>query len=171
MPDAPEMNVQMVIVMGVSGSGKSTIGQELAAQLRWSFYDGDAFHPAANIAKMARGIPLTDDDRHPWLQMLHQKIVACLERSESAVFACSALKQAYRDQLVGHLTHVKIVYLHGSFALVQRRLEQRREHFMKTELLASQFASLEEPQTAIVVEIDQDLAAIVTEIVQQIVEP
>ncbi|MEM8641888.1 MAG: gluconokinase [Cyanobacteria bacterium P01_G01_bin.54] len=160
---------QVVIVMGVSGCGKSTIGAELAEQLQWSFYDGDAFHPVANIEKMTRGVPLTDGDRRPWLQMLHQKIAACLALGESAVFACSALKQYYRDQLKGDLQTVKVVYLHGSFPLIQARLEQRENHFMKAELLKSQFASLEEPQDAIVVEIDQDLAAIVAEIIQQIV--
>jgi gluconokinase len=135
----------IVIVFGVSGAGKTTIGKLLAEQLGWRFYEGDDFHPRANIDKMRRGRPLTDKDRWPWLERLREQIKRCLAAKENAVLACSALKLAYRDRLrVGE--EVKFVFLKGDYALVEKQLHRRRGHFMNPALLRSQFADLEEPQ-------------------------
>lgn len=131
--------------MGVAGSGKTTIGRALAAELGWKFYDADDFHPPANVSKMARGIPLDDADRLPWLETLGDLIRACLERGERAVLACSALKAGYRAHLLLD-ERVKLAYLKGSFDLIQNRLSNRRGHFMSAAMLESQFAALEEPE-------------------------
>ena len=136
----------VIILMGVSGSGKTTIGQRLAQELGWPFYDGDQLHPQANIAKMRQGMPLTDEDRWPWLQALRAHIATCMQRGVSAVLACSALKQAYREYLIVDETEVKLVYLKGDYDLIHTRLAQRHGHFMPPELLASQFVALEEPE-------------------------
>ena|SRR5215471_6386529 len=143
----------IIILMGVSGSGKTTIGQRLAAGLGWPFYDGDQFHPQANVAKMQQGIPLTDEDRWPWLQALRAQIATCIQQGVSAVLACSALKQVYRAYLLIDETQVKLVYLKGDYALIRERLAQRHGHFMPPELLASQFAALEEPEQGVIVDI------------------
>ncbi len=132
--------------MGVSGAGKTTLGQALSAALNWPFFDGDAFHPQANIDKMACGVALTDADREPWLRALHGQIAACIDQGEHAIVACSALKRAYRRLLIGDLPDVHIIYLQGSLALIQQRLAERRGHFMPADLLASQFTTLEEPE-------------------------
>ncbi len=137
----------VVIVFGVSGAGKTTIGKLLAEELGWHFYEGDDFHPAANIEKMRRGIPLTDEDRQPWLATLREVIEKSLAAGENAVLACSALKRKYRRDLRVN-EEVKFVYLRGDFALIADRLRHRTGHFMKPELLQSQFADLEEPQPA-----------------------
>jgi gluconokinase len=137
----------VVVLMGVSGSGKTTIGRELSATLGWKFYDGDDFHPRANVEKMSRGIPLDDDDRRSWLEALRELILSCLQREESAVLACSALKESYRDYLLVD-QRVKLVYLKGDYALIRERIRQRPGHYMKPELLDSQFAALEEPEQA-----------------------
>jgi gluconokinase len=142
----------IIILMGVAGSGKTTVGRLLASELGWRFYEGDDFHPRANIDKMQRGIPLTDDDRWPWLQALKEVIDACLVQGTSAVMACSALKQTYRDYLMHGRDEVKLVYLKGSYDLLSQRLAQRQGHFMPKELLASQFATLEEPQQGLIVD-------------------
>jgi len=135
----------IIIVCGVAGVGKTTIGRLLAQELGWQFYDADDFHPAANIEKMKAGIPLTDEDRWPWLDRLRQLIKDCLAAHENAVVACSALKRAYRDRL--RVTEeVKFVFLRASRAQVVEHLQQRRGHFMPATLLDSQFADLEEPQ-------------------------
>jgi carbohydrate kinase (thermoresistant glucokinase family) len=135
----------IVIVFGVSGAGKTTIGKLLAEQLGWRFYEGDDFHRRANIDKMRRGRPLTDKDRWPWLERLREQITRCLAAKENAVLACSALKLAYRDRLrIGE--EVKFVFLKGDYALVEKQLDRRRGHFMNPALLRSQFADLEEPQ-------------------------
>jgi gluconokinase len=136
----------MVILMGVAGSGKTTVGRLLASALGWHFYEGDDFHPRPNIDKMQRGIPLTDDDRWPWLQALREVIDACQAQGTSAVMACSALKQTYRDYLMHGCDEVKLVYLQGSYDLLSQRLTQRQGHFMPAGLLTSQIATLEEPQ-------------------------
>ncbi|NEO86388.1 MAG: gluconokinase [Spirulina sp. SIO3F2] len=151
--------------MGVSGCGKSTVGQALADRLGWPFYDGDDFHPAANIEKMAQGIPLMDSDRFPWLESIHQHIAHCQQTGKAAVLACSALKHIYRQQLRGDLNNIFIVYLQGGFDLIRARLQARHGHFMKADLLHSQFADLEEPQDAIAVDIDQPLNAMIATIV------
>jgi gluconokinase len=142
----------IIILMGVSGSGKTTIGRLLAHDLGWDFYDADDYHPPGNIAKMSSGIPLTDEDRLPWLQSLHDLILDCIRQSKQAVIACSALKEIYRSRL--HVNHiVQFVYLVGSFELIKERLTSRQRHFMTTDLLASQFAALEEPQDVLAIDI------------------
>jgi gluconokinase len=135
----------IVIVFGVSGAGKTTIGKLLAQELGWRFYEADDFHSQANIEKMPSGIPLTDEDRWPWLESLRQLIKRSLEVAENAVLACSALKRAYRERLRVS-DEVKFVFLRGDYALVEKQLRQRRGHFMNPELLPSQFADLEEPK-------------------------
>jgi len=135
----------IVTVFGVSGAGKTTIGKLLAEQLGWRFYEADDFHPRANIEKMRRSRPLTDEDRWPWLELLREQIIHSLAAKENSVLACSALKQAYRDRLRVS-DDVKFVFLRGSYALIEKQLRQRRGHFMNPTLLKSQFADLEEPQ-------------------------
>jgi gluconokinase len=134
-----------VIVFGVSGAGKTTIGKLLAEQLGWRFYEGDDFHPRANIEKMRSGRPLTDEDRWPWLERLREQITRSIAAKENAVLACSALKRAYRDRLRVS-DDVKFVFLRGDYALIAEQLCQRRGHFMNPELLRSQFADLEQPE-------------------------
>lgn len=131
-------------MMGVAGSGKTTIGRHLAEDLGWAFYDADDFHPASNVDKMSRGIPLNDADRLPWLETLRDLVRDCLERGESAVLACSALKASYREYLLTD-ERIKLVYLKGDHALIEERLRSRHGHFMRPEMLDSQFAALEEP--------------------------
>jgi len=135
----------IVIIFGVSGSGKTTLGKLLAHELDWRFYEADDFHSPVNIEKMRRGVPLTDEDRWPWLEHLRELIKRAMAAGENAVLACSALKRAYRDRLRTN-DEVKFVFLHGDHALVEKQMRQRRGHFMDPELLRSQFADLEEPQ-------------------------
>jgi gluconokinase len=135
----------VVVVMGVSGSGKSTIGTLLAERLSWRFEDGDRFHPATNVEKMHQGIPLTDDDRRPWLAAIADWIDETRRRGGHAVLACSALKRRYRDILVGDRRDVRLVYLEGDEALIARRIAARHGHFMPQSLLHSQFEALEAP--------------------------
>jgi gluconokinase len=142
----------VIVLMGVSGSGKTTVGRGLADALGWAFYDGDDFHPRSNVEKMARGEPLDDEDRAPWLERLRELIRACLARGESAVVACSALKRSYREYLLID-DAVKLVYLKGDYELIEDRLENRRGHFMKPDMLDSQFAALEEPRRGLTVDI------------------
>jgi gluconokinase len=150
------------VLMGVSGSGKSTIGRLLSERLGWPFYDGDDFHPAGNIEKMRAGIPLTDADRLPWLTLLRNAIH---EIDGNAIFACSALKQSYREFLGEGVPDLVWVYLKGDRALLRRRMETRIGHFMKPEMSRSQWSTLEEPTDALIVEIDRRPAEIVAEIV------
>jgi gluconokinase len=142
----------IVVVMGVSGSGKSTVGEALAASLGWPYLDADDFHPESNVARMRAGIPLTDEDRWPWLDRLAAEMTAIDGRGASAVLGCSALKQAYRDRLLG-AGDVRIAYLKGDRATIEPRLAARAGHYMPPSLLASQFAALEEPDDAVVVDI------------------
>ena len=135
----------IVIVFGVSGAGKTTIGKLLAEELGWRFYEADDFHPRANIEKMRSGRPLTDEDRWPWLKLLHEQITRSLAAKENAVLACSALKRAYRERLCVS-DDVKFVFLRGDYVLIERQLRRRHGHFMNPALLQSQFADLEEPQ-------------------------
>ena len=135
----------IVVICGVSGVGKTTIGQLLAQELGWKFCEADDFHPAANVEKMKAGIPLTDEDRWPWLDRLRQLIERCLAAEENAVVACSALKRAYRDRLRVS-EEVRFVFLRASRARVAEQVQRRRGHFMPATLLESQFADLEEPQ-------------------------
>ena len=134
-----------VIIFGVSGAGKTTVGKLLSRQLGWRFVEADDFHPAANIEKMRSGHPLTDGDRCPWLERLRQQIELLLSARENAVLACSALKRAYRDRLRVN-DEVKFVFLRGDHALVEKQLRSRHGHFMDANLLQSQFDDLEEPQ-------------------------
>ena len=160
-----------LIVMGVSGSGKSTIAAALADQLGWRFADGDQFHPPANVAKMSAGRPLDDADRWPWLQAIADEIDRVANSGGHVVIACSALKRAYRDLLVHGRDDVKLVHLDGSEALIAARMQQRRDHFMPPGLLKSQFATLEPPapdEHAIVVPIDRSVASIVAAILEQL---
>ena len=138
--------------MGVSGCGKTTIGRALADAMGWAFLDADDFHPEANVAKMRAGTPLTDDDRWPWLDRLAAEMSAINARGASAVLGCSALRQAYRDRLA-RAGGVRIVYLKGDRATIEPRLAARAGHYMPPSLLTSQFAALEEPANAIVVDI------------------
>jgi gluconokinase len=148
--------------MGVAGSGKTTVGQLLAKELGWPFYDGDDFHPVANVNKMRSGVPLNDDDRDVWLSQLWHLISQCLQERRHAVLACSALKQKYRDRLQqGHAHEIRFVYLKGDFALIQQRLHRRQQHFMNPKLLPSQFDALEEPTGVLTIEVAQEPEAIV----------
>ena len=135
----------IVILFGVSGSGKTTIGKLLAERLGWRFYEADDFHPLANIEKMRSGRALTDEDRWPWLKLLREQIARSLAAKENAVLACSALKRAYRERLCVS-DDMKFAFLRGDYALIERQLRRRRGHFMNPVLLQSQFADLEEPQ-------------------------
>ncbi|HEU5247077.1 MAG TPA: gluconokinase [Candidatus Udaeobacter sp.] len=134
----------IIIVLGVSGAGKTTVGKLLAEQLGWQFYEADDFHPRANTDNMRRGIPLTDEDRRPWLDSLREQIMGSLSAKEDAVLACSALKRAYRERLRVS-GEVKFIFLRGDYALIAEQLRRRRGHFMNPDLLRSQFADLEEP--------------------------
>lgn len=154
----------IVIVMGVSGSGKTTVGQQLAEALGWAFHEGDDLHPPDNLRKMAGGTPLTDADRLPWLQELRRLIERLLAAGENAVIACSALRESYREILAGGLDGVRFVHLAGAPGLIHDRLEHRQGHFMKAEMLAGQLAALEPPEDAIRV----DVAASPEEIVKEI---
>ncbi|HUO24529.1 MAG TPA: gluconokinase [Candidatus Aquilonibacter sp.] len=155
----------IVIVMGVTGTGKTTVGRMLAEQLGWEFMEGDEFHPAANVEKMRQGIPLNDEDRRPWLERLRVEIAKRQAERGNVVVACSALKRSYREMLAAGPA-VKFVYLKGSEELISRRLQNRRGHFAGELILAGQFADLEEPRDAITVGIE----ATTVEIVKQIRE-
>jgi gluconokinase len=141
------------LIMGVSGSGKTTVGERLAKELGWTFRDADDFHPPANVAKMSAGQPLTDADRAPWLAAIRAYLVACLARNENTVVTCSALKEEYRRDLIVDPVRIKLVYLSGDFALIERRLKARKGHFMKPAMLESQFATLEPPKAALTLDI------------------
>ena len=160
-----------LIVMGVSGSGKSTIAARLAERLGWTFEDGDRFHPASNVAKMRAGQPLTDEDRWPWLQAIADEIDRVSRSGGRVVIACSALKRAYRDLLVHGRDDVRIVFLDGTKALIADRLARRKGHFMPPGLLDSQFTALERPvenEHPITVSIDAPVEVIVQNIVAQL---
>jgi gluconokinase len=142
----------VIVLMGVTGSGKTTIGRLLSRELGWTYYDADDFHPPANILKMTSGTPLTDDDRRPWLEALGTLIRDCLERGEQAVLACSALKESYRKFLLVD-ERVKLIYLKGDYEIIQKRLSERRGHYMNPALLDSQMETLEEPASGLQVDI------------------
>ncbi|NUO81767.1 gluconokinase [candidate division KSB1 bacterium] len=144
----------ILILMGVTGCGKTTIGKQLAQELNWPFYDGDDFHPRANVEKMRSGIPLTDEDRDPWLAILQNLIREKIGARQPAILACSALKQKYRDRLQVDPQDVRFVFLQGDFDTITQRLAARTNHYMNPNLLKSQFEALEEPNDALVVNID-----------------
>lgn len=142
----------ILVLTGVAGSGKTTIGQRLSIELGWPFFDADDFHPPANVEKMSRGIPLTDDDRWPWLRNLRRRMQEEEAGGRHAIFACSALKASYRSFL-REGGDVQCIYLKGDPALIRDRLDQRPGHFMKPQMLESQFAALEEPADCLTVDI------------------
>lgn len=154
-----------IILMGVSGSGKSTIGAAVAREIKAKFIDGDDLHPRANIQKMASGQPLNDEDRAPWLQRLNDAAYSLNHKNESGIIVCSALKRRYRDLLRKDNDNMVFIYLKGSFEVILARLQARSGHFMPTELLKSQFEALEEPGTdekdVICVDIDTDIEGVV----------
>ncbi len=161
------MKTRFFIVMGVSGCGKSSVGQSLAQSLGWDFYDADDFHPPANVAKMASGTPLDDSDRAPWLVSLNELISSSLKADKPGVLACSALKERYRQQLMAGNDGVQIVYLKGSYELIWSRMEKRTDHYMKPHMLQSQFEALEEPTNALTIDISMSLNDIVQEIISE----
>ncbi len=154
----------IVVVMGVSGSGKSTVGKLLAASLKWEFSDADAFHSLANIEKMSQGIPLNDADRMPWLEKLQSAIAQWLLADKNVVLACSALKSSYRQMLWQNSEQMRLVYIKSSVELIQKRLQQRQNHFMAIDLLKSQFDTLEEPKNALTLDANQPASVIVEQI-------
>ena len=161
----------MIVLMGVSSSGKSTIGLKLAELLRWPFRDADSFHPPANIAKMSRGIPLEDADRWPWLDAIAAWIEAQLSQGQSGLVSCSALKKSYRRRIIGDRNNVRLVYLRGSFELISERMQCRHEHFMPLSLLQNQFDVLEEPsadENALVVSIAQPAERVAQTIIAEL---
>jgi gluconokinase len=169
--DAASKLPAVIVVMGVSGSGKSTIAGKLAEGLHWACEDGDRFHPKSNVEKMSAGQPLTDEDRRPWLQAIADEIDRISRDGEHAVIACSALKRAYREILVHGRDDVRIVYLKGRRDLIARRLGLRKNHFMPPTLLESQFNTLEPPglsEHPVVVDIDASIEAVVDHIVAQL---
>jgi gluconokinase len=160
-----------LVVMGVSGSGKTTIADRLAERLGWTFEDGDRFHPPSNVAKMSAGHPLTDEDRWPWLQAIADEIDRVCKAGEHAVIACSALKRAYRDILVHGRSDVRIIYLRGTQELIASQLAVRKGHFMPPGLLTSQFKTLEPPgpdENPVTVSIDAPVEIIVDDIVARL---
>jgi gluconokinase len=146
----------IVILMGVTGTGKTTVGKVLAELTGWLFHDGDDFHSPANVEKMRSGVPLTDADRWPWLDRLNALLRTAQAKGESAILACSALKQRYRDRLQVGLEDVRWVYLEGDIELIRSRLQARKGHYMNPALLQSQFDALEPPRDALDIEVDAE---------------
>ncbi|MCF2150611.1 gluconokinase [Desmonostoc muscorum LEGE 12446] len=154
----------IIIMMGVSGAGKTTIGKLLADSLNWEFSDADAFHSLENVEKMRCGIPLTEADRTPWLQDLQAAIKNWLQENKNMVLACSALKESYRQFLVVDSERIKLVYLKGSYELIQQRLQERHNHYMSEKLLNSQFNTLEEPSDTLYIDVIETPQVIVQDI-------
>lgn len=154
----------VIVLMGVTGSGKTTVGTMLAKDMGWDFHDADDFHPAENVEKMRQGIPLNDEDRIPWLNALAEQIKHSHDTKKGIVLACSALKHAYRELLRKDKVPVQFVYLCGPHDLIKERLESRKGHYMNPALLPSQFAALEEPQDALYMDISPDPSEIVISI-------
>jgi gluconokinase len=159
---------KIIVVMGVAGSGKTTIGPKLADALGWNYAEGDQFHPPANVTKMRGGTPLDDHDRAPWLAAMATAIRQWIAAGTPTVLACSALKQRYRDTLKQDLAAVRFVWLRGDLQRIAARMAARKDHFMPPALLQSQFATLEPPSDAIAVDIEQPPDAIVAEILRRL---
>lgn len=166
----------IILVMGITGSGKTTVGWLLAGRLQWEFADADDFHSAANKEKMRNGIPLTDADREPWLLAIRDHMWRWIAAKKNGVITCSALKQAYRDLLLSpgdgntnpDAGEIKIVYLRGTYQLIAERVRSRKGHFAGDELLASQLAALEEPRDALTIDVDQTPEQIVDEALERL---
>jgi len=156
-----------LVLMGVSGCGKTSVGERLSQVLGWPFFDGDNFHPRENMAKMAQGNPLNDDDRRPWLANLHDMIDAHLRGGKSMILACSALKQSYRDQLSAGNPGTVYIHLKGDFDLIYQRMSARQGHYMQAAMLRSQFEALEEPREAVTIDIQQNLDEIIQTLAKQ----
>lgn len=156
----------VVLITGESGAGKTTVGKLLAEEIKWKFYEGDDFHPARNIEKMKKGIPLTDEDRVPWLKAIRGLINELEVKEENGIITCSALKKKYRDFLLKGTKDVKLVFLYGDYQLIKSRIEKRRHHFFDPRLLKSQARILEEPSDAIKINVDKtpgEITAIIKE--------
>lgn len=154
--------------MGVSGSGKTTIGKQLSCQLNYQFYDADDFHPPENVQKMSQGIPLNDQDRQPWLLSLSHLISDLQQHRKNAIIACSSLKQSYRKLLQNNHQELTWIYLKGSFKQILERLDKRKEHFMKSQMLKSQFEDLEEPNNAIILDISLTTEKIIKQVLSRL---
>jgi gluconokinase len=157
----------ILLVMGVTGSGKTTVGKLLAQRLGWLFLDADAFHPAENIEKMKHGVPLTDQDREPWLVAIHAELLECAAKNQDAVLACSALKQSYRETLAAGV-ELRICYLKGTYREMAARLQSRTGHFAGEGILAGQFADLEEPRDALVLRVSETSEEIVGDVLRKL---
>lgn len=150
--------------MGVSGSGKTTVGKALAQKLGWAFFDADDFHPPENITKMINGLPLSDSDRAPWLASLHHLLASTIESNHHLILACSALKEKYRAQLLKDVEGVEIIYLKGNHDLIWSRMSAREGHYMRPEMLRSQFAALEEPEDVLVLDVSMSVEDMIDKI-------
>jgi gluconokinase len=157
----------ILLVMGVTGSGKTTVGKLLASRLGWVFLDADDFHPAENIAKMESGVALSDADREPWLAAIHAELLKCAAKNQDAVLACSALKQSYRERLAAGVD-LRTCYLKGTHSEIAARLQSRTGHFAGEAILAGQFADLEEPCDALVLRVSDTPEEIVRHVLQQL---
>jgi carbohydrate kinase (thermoresistant glucokinase family) len=157
----------IILLMGTTGAGKTTVGEMLAARLSWTFLDADKFHPAANIAKMSQGIMLSDADRQPWLQNIHGELLRFSSSGKNAVLACSALKQSYRETLAAGVD-LRIVYLRGTYEQMGQRIKARHGHFAGEGILAGQFADLEAPSKAVVLEASRSPAELVSDILSNL---
>jgi len=162
------ISIRFLIVMGVSGSGKTSVGKSLAEHFAWDFYDADDFHPPENVGKMANGIPLNDSDRAAWLASLHDLISSSLKQNRPGVLACSALKEHYRQQLMKGIDGVQLIYLKGSYDLIWSRVSARKDHYMKPQMLQSQFDTLEEPSNALTLDISLSVENILQAILKHI---
>ena len=162
--------IRTLVVMGVSGTGKSTLGRALSESLAWRFVEGDDFHPRENVEKMSRGEPLDNDDRRPWLDQLNREIASDQRKGVHSILACSALKKRYRDRLIHGLDGVQFVFLCGTRDVILNRLRNRRGHFMPPDLLDSQIAALEPPEDAIFVPVELSTEQQVKEVVRQLSE-
>ncbi len=170
MRSITKVPVKTLVVMGVSGTGKSTLGRALSESLAWRFIEGDEFHPQENVDKMARGVPLNNDDRRPWLDQLNREIANNQRKGVHSVVACSALKKGYRDRLTHGLEGVQFIFLCGAQDVILNRLHNRHGHYMLPDLLDSQIATLEPPEDAIIVPVEFSTQQQVAEVVKQVFE-